>query len=146
MLTACMPTAPTTGARLLPSTRPEEPERGHASLWTAAAAPDHRLWTSLRGPLDPSSLPTCPLPRRRRRASRYLSITTNQRRDDLQPTPSPSRRPGAGEHRQPPNRWAIPEHRSGPYRLVKGKPGALSTLEVALHRRRADAHALRDLP
>src|SRR6266536_5355020 len=118
MTTACTLTTPAMGTRSLLFTRPET-GRGQASLWTAAAAPDHRLWTTLRGPLDPSSLPTCPLPRRRRRASRYLSITTNQRRDDLQPTPSPSRPPGAGEHRQPPNRWAIPEHRSGPYRLVK---------------------------
>src|ERR1700738_3925386 len=54
---------------------------GQASLWTAAAAPDHRLWTTLRGPVDPSRLPTCPHPRRRQRASRKLSITTNQRRD-----------------------------------------------------------------
>ena len=60
-----------------------ETGRGDASLWTAAAAPDHRLWTTLRGPVDPSRLPTCPLPRRRRRASSNLSITTNQRRDDL---------------------------------------------------------------
>ena len=72
--------------RSLLSTGPEM-GRGQASLWTAAAAPDHRLWTTLRGPLDPSSLPTCPLPRRRRRASRYLSITTNQRRDDLLQAP-----------------------------------------------------------
>src|SRR5713226_1881264 len=70
------------GTRSLLFTRPET-GRGQASLWTAAAAPDHRLWTTLWGPLDPSRLPTCPLPRRRRRASRYLSITTNQRRDDL---------------------------------------------------------------
>src|SRR6266568_750822 len=99
MMTACKPTTPATGTQSLLSTGPET-GRGQASLWTAAAAPDHRLWTTLRGPLDPSSLPTCPLPRRRRRASRYLSITTNQRRDDLQPTASPSRRAGAGEHRQ----------------------------------------------
>src|SRR6266498_2403173 len=83
MLTACMPTAPTTGARLLPSTRPEETGRGQASLWTAAAAPDHRLWTSLRGPMDPSSLPTCPHPRLRLRIAAEQPITTNQRRDDL---------------------------------------------------------------
>jgi hypothetical protein len=42
--------------------RPET-GRGQASLWTAAAAPDHRLWTTLRGPVDPSRLTTCPLPR-----------------------------------------------------------------------------------
>ena len=82
MTTAYVPTTPATGTCSLLSTVPET-GRGQASLWTAAAAPDHRLWTTLRGPLDPSRLPTCPLPRRRRRASRYLSITTNQRRDDL---------------------------------------------------------------
>src|SRR6266852_8708912 len=82
MTTACTLTTPATGTRSLLFIRPET-GRGQASLWTAAAAPDHRLWTTLRGPLDPSSLPTCPLPRRRRRASRNLSITTNQRRDDL---------------------------------------------------------------
>jgi hypothetical protein len=76
-----MPTTPVTGTRSLLSTRPET-GRGQASLWTAAAAPDHRLWTTLRGPVDPSRLTTCPLPRRRR-ASSNLSITTNQRRDDL---------------------------------------------------------------
>jgi hypothetical protein len=119
MTTACRSTTPATETRSLLSTGPEM-GRGQASLWTAAAAPDHRLWTTLRGPLDPSRLPTCPLPRRRRRASRYLSIPTNQRRDGLTTfTPSPSRRAGTGQHRQPPNRWAIPEHRSGPYRLVK---------------------------
>src|SRR5713101_9653209 len=83
MMTACMPTTPARGTRSLLSTVPET-GRGQASLWTAAAAPDHRLWTTLRGPLDPSRLPTCPLPRRRRRrASKYQSITTNQRRHDL---------------------------------------------------------------
>src|SRR5713226_403874 len=66
MTTACMPTTPARGTRSLLSTVPET-GRGQASLWTAAAAPDHRLWTTLRGPLDPSRLPTCPLPRRRRR-------------------------------------------------------------------------------
>src|SRR5437016_7408666 len=81
-----MPITPARGTRSLLSTVLET-GRGQASLWTAAAAPDHRLWTTLRGPLDPSSLPTCPLPRRRRRASRYLSITTNQRRDDLLQAP-----------------------------------------------------------
>src|SRR6266496_1177717 len=82
MMTAFMPTTPARGTRALLSTVPET-GRGQASLWTAAAAPDHRLWTTLRGPLDPSRLPTCPLPLRRRRASRYLSITPIKRRDDL---------------------------------------------------------------
>src|SRR5438552_16279648 len=83
MTTVCMPTTSATGRDRRSPTRPET-GRGQASLWTAAAAPDHRLWTTLRGPLDPSRLPTCPLPRRRRRrAPRYLSITTNQRRHDL---------------------------------------------------------------
>src|SRR5947199_7483751 len=78
MTTACMSTTPATETRSLLSTGPEM-GRGQASLWTAAAAPDHRLWTTLRGPVDPSRLPTCPLPRRRRRASRNRSITTNQK-------------------------------------------------------------------
>ena len=80
LTTTC--TSSTTPSRSSLLTQPET-GRGDASLWTAAAAPHHRLWTTLRGPVDPSRLPTCPLPRRRRRASRYLSITTNQRRDDL---------------------------------------------------------------
>jgi hypothetical protein len=61
--------------------RPET-GRGQASLWTAAAAPDHRLWTTLRGPVDPFRLPTSPLPRRLGRTSSRASITTHQRRDD----------------------------------------------------------------
>src|SRR6266851_4132899 len=89
MTTACMPTTPARGTRSLLSTVPET-GRGQASLWTAAAAPDHRLWTTLRGPLDPSRLPTCPLPRRRRRASRYLSntpIKKERRPNDLRQAP-----------------------------------------------------------
>src|SRR5438309_5757606 len=82
MMTTCSLTTPATGTRSLLFTRPET-GRGDASLWTAAAAPDHRLWTTLRGPLDPSRLTTCPLPLRRRCASGYASITTYQRRDDL---------------------------------------------------------------
>ena len=82
MTTVCMPTTSATGRDRRSPTRPET-GRGHASLWTAAAAPDHKLWTTLRGPLDPSRLPTCPLPRRRRRASRYLSITPIKRSDEL---------------------------------------------------------------
>ncbi len=31
--------------------------------------------------------------------------------------PAPLARAGTDEHRKAPNRWAIPEHRSGPYRL-----------------------------
>src|SRR5439155_2885664 len=81
LMTPCTPSATPSRSSLL--NRPET-GRGDASLWTAAAAPDHRLWTTLRGPLDPSRLPTSPHPRRRRRrAPRYLSITTNQRRHDL---------------------------------------------------------------
>ena len=93
MMTAGPLTTPATGTRSLLVTVPET-GRGQASLWTAAAAPDHRLWTTLRGPVDPSRLPTCPHPRRRQRASRNLSITTNQRRDDLRTfTPSPVAEP-----------------------------------------------------
>jgi hypothetical protein len=55
-----------------------ETGRGQASLWTAAAAPDHRLWTTQRGPVDPSRLPTCPLPRRLGRTSCCVSITPNK--------------------------------------------------------------------
>src|SRR5437870_8398434 len=83
--------------RSLLSTGPEM-GRGQASLWTAAAAPDHRLWTSLRGPMDPSSLPTCPHPRLRLRIDGEQPITTNQRRDDLRH--APVARAGTGVHRQ----------------------------------------------
>src|SRR6266851_276009 len=86
MTTACMTTTPPTVTRSLRLTIPET-GRGQASLWTAAAAPDHRLWTTLRGPLDPSRLPTCPLPRRRLRVAREQPIPTIQRRDDLLNTP-----------------------------------------------------------
>src|SRR6266581_8082450 len=83
--TSVTTTSATTTRSLLP-TRPET-GRGQASLWTAAAAPDHRLWTSLRGPMDPSSLPTCPHPRLRLRIDGEQPITTNQRRDDLRHAP-----------------------------------------------------------
>src|SRR5713101_2552662 len=96
MMTAGPLTTPATGTRSLISTAPET-GRGQASLWTAAAAPDHRLWTTLRGPVDPSRLTTCPLPRRRVRASSHASITTNQRRDDLYQA---SVTDGADEHQQ----------------------------------------------
>src|SRR6266516_3399092 len=103
MTPTCVTTTSATTPRSLLPTRPET-GRGQASLWTAAAAPDHRLWTTLRGPVDPSRLPTCPLPRRRRRASRYLSITTNQK--ERRPTDllqAPVAEPALVKHRQPPN-------------------------------------------
>src|SRR6266576_3576632 len=92
MTTACMPITPARGTRSLLSAVPET-GRGQASLWTAAAAPDHRLWTTLRGPVDPSRLPTSPHPRRRLRVASEQSITTSQRRTtDRTPAPlSPSR-------------------------------------------------------
>src|SRR5216683_643270 len=71
------------------------------------------------GPLQVAHLP----PPTTTAACLQVPINHNQSKErrpqDL--TPSPSRRAGTGEHRQPPNRWAIPEHRSGPYRLVKSK-------------------------
>ena len=97
-------------------TRPET-GRGDASLWTAAAAPDHRLWTTLRGPLDPSRLPTSPLPRRRLPFAGEQSITTNQRRTTDR-TPAAHARVSSDQFSGP-HRWAIPEYRSGPFRLVK---------------------------
>src|SRR6266567_4533205 len=106
----------TAGGNELVATYMPETGRGQASLWTAAAAPDHRLWTTLRGPVDPSRLPTCPLPLRRGRPpTTHQSHQSKERR--LTPSAkSPNRhwRTSTG-----PNRWAIPEHRSGPYRLVK---------------------------
>src|SRR5256885_171932 len=69
------------------------------------------------GPLQVAHLP----PPTTTAACLQVPINHNQSKEtrpqDL--TPSPSRRAGTGEHRQPPNRWAIPEYRSGPYRLVK---------------------------
>src|SRR2546421_102305 len=85
MTTACMSTTPATETRSLLSTGPEM-GRGQASLWTAAAAPDHKLWTTLRGPVDPSRLPTCPLPLRRGRLQPRINHI-NQRRDDLRQPP-----------------------------------------------------------
>ncbi len=90
-----------------------ETGRGDASLWTAAAAPDHRLWTTLRGPLDPSRLPTSPLPRRRLRVAREQPIPTIQRRDDLLNTPVADlalvniQRPRQVGHSRV-SKWAIP--------------------------------------
>src|SRR5438128_3437781 len=75
MTTACMTTTPPTVTHSLRLTIPKT-GRGQARLWTAAAAPDHRLWTTLRGPVDPSRLPTCPLPRRRRRPPARHQITS----------------------------------------------------------------------
>ena len=73
-----------TTTRMLPTMatlRLGQPEtgRGDASLWTAAAAPDHRLWTTLRGPVDPSWLPTSPLPRRRLRIAKEQPIPIIQK-------------------------------------------------------------------
>src|SRR5712692_1290805 len=119
MMTAGPLTTPATGTRSLLSTVPET-GRGQASLWTAAAAPDHRLWTTLRGPVGPLQVAHLPPPTTAA-ACLQEPINHNQSKErrpqDL--IPSPSRRAGTGEHRQPPNRWAIPERQSGPYRLVK---------------------------
>src|SRR6266567_8847242 len=69
----------------------------------------------------PPGCPLAPPPTTTTAACLQVPINHNQSKEtrpqDL--TPSPSRRAGTGEHRQPPNRWAIPEYRSGPYRLVK---------------------------
>src|SRR5712692_7858141 len=60
MTTVCMPITPARGTRSLLSTVPET-GRGQASLWTAAAAPDHSFgqpygvrWTPPGCPLAPS--------------------------------------------------------------------------------------------
>src|SRR5438876_1119925 len=96
MTTACMTTTPPTVTHSLRLTIPKT-GRGQASLWTAAAAPDHRLWTTLWGPVDPSRLPTCPLPLRRgRHPTTHQSHHSKERRL----TPIPSRRVGTGGHRQ----------------------------------------------
>jgi hypothetical protein len=90
LTTTCMPSA--TPSRSLLLTRPET-GRGHASLWTAAAAPDHRLWTTLRGPVDPSRLPTSPHPATAA-ACRQRAINHNQSKEDERPysgSVSPSR-------------------------------------------------------
>src|SRR6266849_9217821 len=85
-----------TSSRSVRLTGPET-GRGQASLWTAAAAPDHKLWTTLRGPVDPSRLPSCPLPLRRGRPpTTHQSHQSKERRL----TPILSRRAGTGEHRQ----------------------------------------------
>src|SRR6184192_3240473 len=109
LTTTRMPSATPSRSSLL--TRPET-GRGQASLCTAAAAPDHRLWTTLRGPVDPSRLPTCPLPRRR-----AVPPTAHQ----LQPLKgetiysNPLVAYAASGTSTGPYRWAIPEYRSEPY-------------------------------
>src|SRR4051794_33133800 len=97
LTTTC--TSSSTPSRSSLLTRPET-GRGDASLWTAAAAPDHRLWSTLQGPLDPSRLPTSPHPRRRLRVASELSITTNQRRTTDR-TPVPLARVGRGHYLRP---------------------------------------------
>src|SRR6266849_2459658 len=122
MTTVCMPITPARGTRSLLSTVPET-GRGQASLWTAAAAPDHRLWTTLRGPWTPLEVAHLPPPTTTVACSRNRSITTNQRRDDLRTLlQAPVAEPALANIDSPPNRWAIPEHQSGPYRLVKSNP------------------------
>src|SRR3982074_3809568 len=61
-----------------------ETGRGQASLWTAAAAPDHRLWTTHGVRWTP------PGPHRADQAGRRGALQrrinhSNQRRDDLHP-------------------------------------------------------------
>jgi hypothetical protein len=90
LTTTCTSSATPSASSLL--TRPET-GRGDASLWTAAAAPDHRLWTTLRGPLDPSRLPTSPPPTTAV-ACRQRAINQNQSKEDDRPysgSVSPSR-------------------------------------------------------
>jgi hypothetical protein len=85
MTTACTTTTSPTVTRSLRLTLPET-GRGQASLWTAAAAPDHKLWTTLRGPVDPSRLPTCPLHYDGGVLQPRINHI-NQRRDDLRQPP-----------------------------------------------------------
>jgi hypothetical protein len=80
LTTTCTSAATPSRSSLL--TRPET-GRGDAGLWTAAAAPDHRLWTTLRGPLDPSRLPTSPHPTAV--ACRQRAINHNQSKEDDRP-------------------------------------------------------------
>ena len=83
------------------------PSATHQAHQPAPRPIDHQVHLLAPRPLD-KTIGT--LPRRRRRAPQVPNqSTTNQRRDDLRPTPSPSRRAGTGEHQQPPTRWAIPE-------------------------------------
>src|SRR5713101_6525976 len=116
MMTAGPLTTPATGTRSLISTVPET-GRGQASLWTAAAAPDHRLWTTLRGPLDPSRLPTSPRPRRRLRVAGEHPITTHQRRTNDR-TPAPLARVGSVEYQQ--------AQTGGPYPSIEVVPARIA--------------------
>src|SRR5438270_10409134 len=100
MMTTCSLTTPATGTRSLLFTRPET-GWGDASLWTAAAAPDHRLWTTLRGPVDPSRLPTSPLPRQRLRLSSEQPANHNHSKEDDQPTPALLARVGQDHYLRP---------------------------------------------
>jgi len=81
---------------------------------------DASLWTTLRGPLDPSRLPTSPRPRRRLRVAGEHPITTNQRRTSNR-APAPFARVGRVAHQTGPDRWAIPEHQSGPLNNIEAK-------------------------
>jgi hypothetical protein len=107
-----------------PSLRLTAPEtgRGQASLWTAAAAPDHRLWTTLRGPVDPSRLPPCPLPRRLGRNSSCASITAN--RKEKRSDPNLWSADTASEHQQPLT--------GGPYLSIEVGRSGLSKPQVTM--------------
>src|SRR5712691_1961262 len=115
MTPTCVTTTSATTTRSLLPTRPET-GRGQASLWTAAAAPDHRLWTTLEGSGGPLQVAHLPPPTTTGASSNHASITSIKGETTYAKRQSPNRhwRTSTG-----PNRWAIPEHRSGPYRLVK---------------------------
>jgi hypothetical protein len=99
LTTVCTRTAPATLTRSLRPTIPET-GRGQASLWTAAAAPDHKLWTTLRGPVDPPPQVAHLPPPTTTAPCLQPGINHNQSKE-RRLAPTPSRRAGTGEYRQP---------------------------------------------
>src|SRR6266702_3033603 len=75
MTPTCVTTTSATTTRSLLPTRPET-GRGQASLWTAAAAPDHRLWTTLEGSGGPLQVAHLPPPTTTGASSNHASITS----------------------------------------------------------------------
>src|SRR5207302_6327437 len=97
------------------------PSATHQAHQPAPRPIDHQVHLLAPRPLDK----TIGTPPTTTAACLQVPINHNESKGETtsRPAPSPSRRAGTGEHRQPPNRWAIPEHQSGPYRLVKSRQG-----------------------
>ena len=119
--------ATTTPSSLL-STWPET-GRGHASLWTAAAAPDHRLWTTLRGSGGPLLVAHIPPPTTAV-ACRQRATNSNQSKE-RRLTQHTSCRPGTGENPEAQTGGPFPSIEVGHPGLSKANQQAGGVHELA---------------